>query len=88
MTQTDLIQAAISAGVKRYIPSKFGAAAGNPSASKLPVYQCSIAIHKALQEEIKVYPEFTYTLIRTGMSLEWGLARQYHFTFESETPPF
>lgn len=88
MTQTDLIQVAISAAVNRYIPSKFGADAGNPSASKLPVYQCSIVIHKTLQEEVKIHPEFTYTLIRNGMCLEWDLAHQYHFTFESETPPF
>jgi uncharacterized protein YbjT (DUF2867 family) len=88
MSQIPLIEASIAAGVKRFIPSEFGADAGNPNAAKLPVYQRSIAIHKALQEQAKVHPEFSYTLIRNGMFLDWGLVRQYHFAFSSETPPF
>jgi hypothetical protein len=90
MTQVPLIEAPVAAGVKRFIPSEFGADAGDANASKLPVYQRSIAIHKALQEKVKTNPEFTYLLIRNGMFLDWGLIRQYHFhfAFDSETPPF
>lgn len=87
-TQLPLIEASIAASVKRFIPSEFGSDTGNPNASKLPVYQSKIAVHQNLQKQAVVHPEFTYTLIRNGVFLDWGLALGFHLQFDSETPPF
>ncbi|KNG80512.1 oxidoreductase CipA-like protein [Aspergillus nomiae NRRL 13137] len=86
--QHTLIDAAISAGVKRFIPSEFSSDVGNPNASTLPVYQSKIAVHKALQAQAAENPTFTYTLIRHGPFLDWGLAAGFFFDFRTETPPF
>lgn len=88
ITQVPLIEASIAAGVKRFIPSEFGSDTGNPKSSKLPVYQTKIAVHHNLQEQAAAHPEFTYTLIRNGAFLDWGLALGFHLQFDSETPPF
>lgn len=87
-TQLPLIEASIAAGVKRFVPSEFGSDTGNPKSSKLPFYQTKIAVHQHLQEQAAVHPEFTYTLIRNGVFLDWGLALGFHLQFDSETPPF
>ncbi|GAB1193923.1 hypothetical protein APSETT444_003160 [Aspergillus pseudonomiae] len=86
--QHTLIDAAIAAGVKRFIPSEFSANIGNPKASTLPVYQSKIAVHKALQAQSAENPTFTYTLIRHGPFLDWGLRAGFFFDFRTETPPF
>ncbi|KAJ4369254.1 hypothetical protein N0V83_006339 [Neocucurbitaria cava] len=85
-TQRPLIEASIAAGVKRFIPSEFSCDIDNPKAATLPVYQRIIAIHKALQAQAQAHPEFTYTSIRNGVLLDWGLARGLVLAFDSETP--
>ncbi|KAE8384329.1 hypothetical protein ETB97_009561 [Aspergillus alliaceus] len=87
-TQNPLISAAVAAGVKRFIPSEFSCNVDNPKASTLPVYQSRLAIHKALQQKAAQNPNFTYTLIRHGPFLDWGLALGFLFDFRSETPAF
>ncbi|KAF7624917.1 putative oxidoreductase CipA-like protein [Aspergillus flavus] len=86
--QHTLIDAAITAGVKRFIPSEFGADTGNPNASTLPVYQSKIAVNKALQAKAAENPSFTYTLIRHGPFLDWGLNAGFFFDWRSEAPTF
>ncbi|KAJ6438252.1 oxidoreductase CipA-like [Purpureocillium lavendulum] len=86
--QLGLIEACIAAGVKRFIPSEFGSDCGNPLASKLPVYQPKIAVHKALQEQARAHPDFTYTLVRNGVFLDWSLNRNFIVNFASDTPSF
>lgn len=86
--QIPLIQAAIAAGVKRFIPSEFGSDTGNPRAAGLAVYQDKIAVHSFLQEQAAVAaPGFTYTVIRNGVFLDWGLAYGFFLRFDSERPP-
>ncbi|KAL4865766.1 hypothetical protein BDV12DRAFT_210926 [Aspergillus spectabilis] len=86
--QETLIQAAVAAGVKRFIPSEFSSDIGNPKTAGLPVYQSLIRIQGLLQETAKAAPEFTYTPIRNGAFLDWGLALGFQVNLRSDHPPF
>ncbi|KAE8379007.1 hypothetical protein BDV26DRAFT_260416 [Aspergillus bertholletiae] len=87
-SQSTLIDAALAAGVKRFIPSEFSADVGNPKAATLPVYESKIAVHQILQAKAAENPAFTYTLIRHGPFLDWALAAGFFFDFRSDTPAF
>ena len=70
--QTNVINAAIAAGVKRFIPSEFGSDTTNPKARVLPVYRDKVAAEDYL--EIKASEgAITYTLVYNGAFLDWGL---------------
>lgn len=62
-TQILLIQAAVKAGVRRFLPSEFCANIGNPKAASLPVYHSKLGIHEVIQQQARDHPHFTYTLI-------------------------
>lgn len=69
-----LIDAAIAAQVRRFIPSEFGSDTTNPTAAKLPVYQDKVAIQKYLQQKAaESAGSFSYTLLINGPFLDWGL---------------
>ncbi|KAB8070609.1 hypothetical protein BDV29DRAFT_197889 [Aspergillus leporis] len=84
--QFALIDAAVAACVKRFIPSEFSADIGNPKAATLPVYQSKIAVSKVLEQKAQENPDFTYTLVRHGPFLDWSLAAGFLFNFKSDTP--
>ncbi len=70
-SQPKLIDAAIEAGVKRFIPSEFGADTFNEKARQFPVYRGKIAtidylIEKAQEGKIE------WTAILGGPFLDWG----------------
>lgn len=69
--QPALIDAAIAAGVKRFIPSEFGSnIAGNANTAALPVF----AGKKTTQDYLKQKSnEISYTLISNGLFLDWGI---------------
>jgi hypothetical protein len=71
--QALVIDAAIAAGVKRFIPSEFGSNTDNPKARQLPVFGYKVATQKYLEEKATTNPDFTYTLIRNSAFLDWGL---------------
>ncbi|KAJ0417523.1 hypothetical protein BJY00DRAFT_315814 [Aspergillus carlsbadensis] len=87
-SQTPLIEAAIAAGVKRFIPSEFTADIGNPKAASLPQYAGQLRIQAALQKAANEHPDFTYTSIRNGVFLDWGLAMGFQVDLKSEHPAF
>jgi uncharacterized protein YbjT (DUF2867 family) len=72
-----LIDAAVEAGVKRFIPSEFGSDTTNPKAATFPLYTTKIASHKHLEEAAKASPEFTYTSIITGPLLGWVASQAF-----------
>ncbi|TVY58581.1 Bifunctional pinoresinol-lariciresinol reductase [Lachnellula cervina] len=72
--QINIIDAAIAAGVKRFIPSEFGADSFNERASKLPVFKNKVAVQQHLQEAAKE-DKIEWTAILGGPFLDWGLAR-------------
>jgi hypothetical protein len=87
-TQDLLIKASIAAGVKRFIPSEFSSNIGNPKSAALPVYQSKIEVHELLERMVRENMGFTYTLIRNGPFLDWGLMKGFFVDFKGTTTPF
>ncbi|KUJ17542.1 isoflavone reductase family protein-like protein CipA [Mollisia scopiformis] len=71
--QSVLIDAAIAAGVKRFLPSEFGSDLSNPNVAKLPVFGYKLATRKHLEEKIQAGADITYTYVINGGFLDWGL---------------
>jgi len=70
--QVLLIDAAIEAGVKRFVPSEFGVDATNPKIGSHPVFGAKVKVQQHLEEAAK-HGKITYTLIATGAFADWGL---------------
>ncbi|PTB65875.1 NAD(P)-binding protein [Trichoderma citrinoviride] len=71
--QNPLIDAAIAAGVARFIPSEFGSDVLNEKRNQLPVFEGKVKTHEYLKAAAANHPGFTYTVICTGAFLDWGL---------------
>lgn len=61
--QNPLIDAAVAAGVKRFMPSEFGSNVLNPKRNKLPVFEGKVKTHEYLKTVATKNPGFTYILI-------------------------
>lgn len=86
-TQLLLIEAAVKAGVRRFIPSEFSANIGNPKAAALPVYHSKVKVHDVLRQTAEENQNFTYSLIRNGPFLDWSLAFGFFLNMKGgETP--
>jgi uncharacterized protein YbjT (DUF2867 family) len=70
--QTDLIDAAVAAGVKRVIPSEFGSDLNNAKAAALPVFVPKIEVRKYL-EKLAAEGKIEWTAVSNGAFLDWGL---------------
>ncbi|KAL4985000.1 hypothetical protein BDW68DRAFT_190006 [Aspergillus falconensis] len=87
-SQVSLVEAAVAAGVKRFIPSEFTADIGNPKTAALPQYAGQLLIMELLRKSASENPEFSYTGIRNGVFLDWGLALGFQVDLKSENPAF
>ncbi|KAI1075683.1 nmrA-like family protein-like protein [Whalleya microplaca] len=74
--QLALIQAAIKAGVKRFIPSEFGSNIESEKSAHFPVFQGKKAAREAL-EKAAASSSITYTLIGTGPFLDSGIQNEF-----------
>jgi len=69
--QPALIDAAITAGVKRFLPSEFGSDIyGNENNRKLPVFGGKVKTQEYLRGK---QDQISYTCVVTGAFLDWGL---------------
>lgn len=69
--QPALIDAAISAGVKRFIPSEFGSNVyGNAKAAALPVFGGKVATQQYLKQKSD---QISWTIIINNAFLDWGV---------------
>ena len=84
--QDILIEAAVAANVKRFLPSDFGGDLANPKASVLPVFKYKTEIHKALREAATAKPDFTYTLVCNNAFLDWGLEMNLLLNWKESKP--
>lgn len=75
--QTIVIDAAIAAGVKRFLPSEFGSDLGNPKTKQLPVFGYKVNVNNYIEEKAAANPDFSYTLVRNGAFLDWGLEMSF-----------
>ena len=71
--QTILIDAAIAAGVKRFIPSEYGSCTTSPKLENFPVYAPMFKIRQYLQEKAKA-GTLTWTVLACGGFLEFLFA--------------
>jgi uncharacterized protein YbjT (DUF2867 family) len=70
-SQPALIDAAIAAGVKRFIPSEFGSnISGNAKTAALPVFKGKGITQDYLKQKSS---QISYTLINNGLFLDWGM---------------
>ncbi|PBP26456.1 NAD(P)-binding protein [Diplocarpon rosae] len=76
-----LIDAAVKAGVKRFIPSEFGNDTKNAETRKLPVYAAKVEIEEYL-DTLAVKGAISYTLLYNGPFLDWGLRNGIFFNFK------
>ncbi|KAF4612599.1 hypothetical protein G7Y89_g15580 [Cudoniella acicularis] len=77
--QTLLIDAAISANVKRFIPSNFGSDLMNETLRTFPAFHDRVKIQKYLEEKTP-RTELTYTTIVNGVVVDYGLRKGAVFT--------
>jgi len=84
--QNILVEAAVAAGVKRFLPSDFGCDIGNPKTGALPVYKLKVATHKALREAAEKKPDFSYTLVCTNAILDLGIQRGILLNWRDSKP--
>ncbi|AEO70603.1 uncharacterized protein THITE_45193, partial [Thermothielavioides terrestris NRRL 8126] len=75
--QLALVDAAVAAGVRRFIPSEFGSDTTNPKCATLPVFHDKLATQKVLRTKAATGTGLTYTVICTGPFLDWGLLRGF-----------
>jgi hypothetical protein len=68
--QTILIDAAVAAGVKRFIPCEYGSCTTNPKVAALPIYAPMFKIKKYLAEQA-AGGKLTWTVLACGAFLEF-----------------
>ncbi|KAK3179141.1 hypothetical protein K4F52_009387 [Lecanicillium sp. MT-2017a] len=74
--QINIIDAAILAGVRRFVPSEFGSNLDNKNTRALPVFARKVKTQDYLIEKAKT-TSLTYTFVYNGPFLDWGL--EHHF---------
>ncbi|PNS19236.1 hypothetical protein CAC42_2413 [Sphaceloma murrayae] len=72
--QSALIDAAIAAGVKFFIPSEFGSNTENAKTAALPVFGAKIQTQKYLEEK---KDKIGYAFINNGAFLDWGIKNNF-----------
>lgn len=83
-SQQAFIDAAVEAGVSRFIPSEFSANFTNPNARTLPVFAPKVKIQEYLVEKAK-NTGLTYTLIYCGGWLDAGSHRSFLISSTGDT---
>ncbi|KAL3481021.1 hypothetical protein BJX99DRAFT_219539 [Aspergillus californicus] len=71
-THLRLVDAAVAAGVKRFIASEYGCDTTHPKTSKLPVFGDKVAVQQHLKK-VSQESGLSYSLLITGPFLDWGL---------------
>ncbi|CEI67385.1 hypothetical protein FVEN_g5733 [Fusarium venenatum] len=79
-SQNLLIDAAVAAGVKRFLPSEYGSNLVAPSVRKLPVFGTKVAIEDKLIE-LANQGKISYTFVYNGIFLDWGIKHNFFFDF-------
>ncbi|KAH7205431.1 uncharacterized protein BKA55DRAFT_628909 [Fusarium redolens] len=83
-TQSTLVDAAVAAGVQRFIPSEFGSNLDIPNVRKLPLYGAKVSIQDKLIELSKS-GRITYTFVYNSVFLDWGLKNKFFLDFDNST---
>jgi len=74
LDQTKLIDAAVKAGVKRFLPSEFGTNTLDEKVQELVfLYKQKISVIEHLKKAAASNPGFSWTGLATGPFLDWGI---------------
>ena len=84
-SQKLLVDAAIAAGVKRFLPSNYGSNMANPNSRKLPVFAQKVMVEDYLIEKSKT-TALTYSFVYVGSFTDFTLQRRVIMDFSSYTP--
>ena len=79
-----VIDASIQAGVKRYIPSDWGALSTDPTVKELPVYAPMSDIQDYVAEKARL-GQLEFTIFSTGAFLETVISMPFAFDFANRT---
>lgn len=71
-----LIDAAVAAGVQRFIPSSFGSDLDNANTRQLPVFADKKKTHEKLVE-VSQNSDLSYTEVYNSAFLDWGLEKDF-----------
>ncbi|EME38980.1 hypothetical protein DOTSEDRAFT_83607 [Dothistroma septosporum NZE10] len=81
--QAPLIDAAIAAGVKRFLPSDFGSdVPGNANAAALPVFKGKVATRDYLKKKEN---EISHTFVINSLFLDWGIKLGFQLNLNGTT---
>lgn len=75
--QKILVDAAIAAGVKRFLPSNFGSNMANPDSRKLPVFTSKVVVEDYIIEKAKTTP-LTYFFVYVSGFTYFTLQKSHH----------
>lgn len=81
-----LFDAAVAAGVKRFLPSEFGSDLSNPKTASLPFFGYKIAARKYIEEKVKAGADITYTYVISAPFLDWGIEVGFLFDWKEGKP--
>ncbi|KAH8657986.1 hypothetical protein BX600DRAFT_468487 [Xylariales sp. PMI_506] len=84
--QNPLIDAAVAAGVRRFLPSEFGSDLDDAKTRQLPVFVGKVKTQEYLQAKAKEHPEFTYTFVYNFAFLDWGLRHNFLLNLAESSP--
>lgn len=71
--QLRLVEAAVKAGVRRFLPSEFGSNGANAKTQGLAVFGAKRATREALAREAAQGKTMTYTAVYNGPFFDWGM---------------
>ena len=74
--QVTIIDAAIAAGVSRFLPTEYGSNVENPLSRQIPVFAEKVKIEEYIKTKAAA-GQISYSFVYTGAFLEWGI--QHHF---------
>jgi uncharacterized protein YbjT (DUF2867 family) len=83
--QKIMVDAAIAAGVKRFLPSNFGSNMSNPNSRMLPVFAPKVVVEDYLVEKSKT-TELTYTFVYTGVFTDFAIQKNIIVDFSKYQP--
>lgn len=84
-SQKNIIDAAVAAGVQRFIPSDFGSNLDHPSATSNPVFAPKLAILAHLAEQAKT-SSLTWTSVANNAFLDWGIEKDFILSLSDSKP--
>ncbi|KAG4440389.1 hypothetical protein IFR05_004129 [Cadophora sp. M221] len=71
--QQKIIDAAVKAGVKRFIPSEFGLNTQKVTGNVAKILGAKLAAQEQLKKAVAENPQFSWTGIATSLFFDWGL---------------